>query len=296
MTGAYDFMDGFVTVDACNARKRLFDVWDRYLDHPFKHCMLLPRYASDPYREFFRAETARFARSIEEHFEREIGEDSLRRAIQESNGQRELLKALYAFRKRKVPGITGREAHVVMKAAMTGLRDEFAATMGPLLASLEDTPQDGPRRHRVLLCGSYFDHPNIIEAIEKTGALVVCEDNSSGAKYFEGSIDASRPPLQAIADYYFGKVTTACAYDTDSRLARTRELIDEYDVDSVVYFSLKFCDPNLIDYPYVRQSLVEAGTPVLYVEAERHLTNMESIRTRIASFFETKIAFAGAAR
>jgi benzoyl-CoA reductase/2-hydroxyglutaryl-CoA dehydratase subunit BcrC/BadD/HgdB len=57
----------------------------------------------------------------------------------------------------------------------------------------------------------------------------------------------------------------------------------------VIYFSLKFCDNNLLDFPLVKKKLNEKGVPVFLIEAERSFKNIEQIKTRIIAFLESQI-------
>lgn len=60
----------------------------------------------------------------------------------------------------------------------------------------------------------------------------------------------------------------------------------DYGADAVIYYSLKFCDNNLIDFPYQKQRLNEHGISVLPLEGERALVNLHQIKTRIQAFIE----------
>ncbi len=288
--GYWDFMDGLVVTDECNSRRRLYDIWGHNLKVNFGHCIFLPKYNSTFYRDYFRDQVAQFRESLQRHYRIELSDGALRDSIELCNQTRALLEKLFSFRKKASPRFSGLDVLRIIKSSMTGLKEEFNLRLQQLLSHLESVPLDTPvSSHRTLICGSYFDHPSIIESIEKTGASVVCEDNSNGVKWLEGQVDAEADPIEAISDYYYGKFTSACMSDTDKRLDHLIEKVEEYNAESLVYFTLKFCDPNLIDYPYIKQKLKQLGIPMLFIESERHLTNTESIRTRIHAFYETKV-------
>jgi benzoyl-CoA reductase/2-hydroxyglutaryl-CoA dehydratase subunit BcrC/BadD/HgdB len=250
----------------------------------------LPSDASTISKKYFTLQLRKLLRKLEGQYEREIGEEALREAIQTCNRSRALMQRLYEYKKGGRQALSGEESIQVVKAATTGLKELFNARMSALLAALEAAEQPPARkRHRVMICGSYFDHQGIIDTIEGAGADIVCEDISNGVKYFEGEIDLDAEPVAAIADYYLEKHTSARILDTDVRIQHLLDLAREYRVDSIIYYALKFCDTNLHDFPYVRERLQEERIPVLFIEGERNATNIAGAKTRIQTFLESRM-------
>jgi benzoyl-CoA reductase/2-hydroxyglutaryl-CoA dehydratase subunit BcrC/BadD/HgdB len=287
LAGVYGFADAVVFVDACDMRKRLWETWARTVPGCESWFVELPSDASPLSKSFFAGQLRKLIRRLEQRYGRPVGEAALREAIARCNHTRELMQRLHDANRRGRPLLTGQQSIAVVKAATTGLKDEFNGRMAALLdATAAHEPQAGRQRHRVMICGSYFDQPAIVEVIEATGADVVCCDISNGVKYFEGRIDPDNEPVAAIADYYLDKHTSARRIDTDVRLRHMFDLVRNYRVDSVIYFALKFCDTNLHDYPYIKETLRERKIPVLFIEGEHNGTNIASIKTRIETFLE----------
>ncbi len=291
LDGVYDFADSVVFSDACDMRKRLWEAWGRDIPSSTAYFLELPNDASDLSKEYFAQELRKLIKTLEHRYEREIGDDALREAIGICNLSRTLMQRLYAYKKRARPILSGEESIQIVKAATTGLKEQFNAKMSELLDALEaaEQPTAARKPHRVMICGSYFDHKGIIDTIEETGADLVCEDISNGVKYFEGNIEPGPDPVAAIAGYYLDKNTSARRLDTDVRVRHLLDLVREYRVDSVIYYVLKFCDTNLHDYPYIKERLREEKIPVLFIEGERNATNIAGTRTRIQTFLESRM-------
>jgi benzoyl-CoA reductase/2-hydroxyglutaryl-CoA dehydratase subunit BcrC/BadD/HgdB len=290
LAGEYDFADGVIFADACDMRKRLWEAWTRDIPSCASYFLELPNDASDISKQYFALQLRKLIKALECRYGRAISEKSLRESIETCNRSRRLLQRLYQYKKRVRQLLSGEESIQIVKAATTGLKEHFNAKMSILLDALEAVEQPLTRkRHRVMICGSYFDHKGIIDTIEGAGADLVCEDISNGVKYFEGQIDLNAEPVAAIADYYLEKNTSARRLDTDVRLQHMLGLVQEYKVDSIIYYALKFCDTNLHDYPYIKQRLREEKIPVLFIEGERNATNIEGTRTRIQTFLESRV-------
>ncbi len=288
MQDLYGFLDGAVIMNTCDARRRLYDAWRRYIKTSFTHLIDLPKVVTPESRDYFRKELLKFKMAMEKHFGCNITTDSLKEAISQCNTTRRLLKQLYELRKQRNVLISGSEVLAIMKASVSGNRTEFNKMLQALLELLEKETGHYPKNtgQSILITGSYFDHMNLIKVIEESGAQVVCEDLSMGIKYFEGEVDTTKEPFEALAEYYLGKAQCARMADSEKRFENIVTLVRDYHADSVIYFSLKFCDNNLIDFPYQKKRLNESGIPVLFLEGERTLVNIHQYKTRIQAFLE----------
>ncbi len=288
LAGKHNFADGAVIANVCDARRRLFDVWRYFRPDDFVHMPDLPKVIDKTTKEYFITEIQHLMHTLENRFDVKITQDALRNAVLVYNESRQLLQRLYDLRNDSHPPITGEEYMFIVKAAMAGPKETFNKKLSLLLEVL---PRHGSQKSmdkpKIMICGSYFDHPHIIQVIEEMGGKVACEDISNGVKYFEGIVDENKDPLTALADYYLDKATCAALFDSGKRFDHMMELIEQYRVDAVIYSSLKFCDNNLIDFHYQKKRLAEKNIPVLFLETERMVSNMGQIRTRIQAFLES---------
>lgn len=293
LEGDHDFAAGAVLANACDARRRLFDVWSHFERGRFIHMLDLPKVVTPASIAYFAAQLRRLAAALERSLGRPVTEEALREAIALYNRTRRLLGELAELRSAGAAPITASQSVKMIKAAMTGLRPELNRRLEALLAAVRAAPA-APRRGRlrVLLCGSYFDHPGVAEIFEANGADFVCEDLSNGVKYFEGQVAEQGDPYQALAHHYLGQATCARMADSEKRIGHLLELVERHRVQAVAYFALKFCDNNLLSFSQVRKRLVERGVPVLLLEAERSVDNLEQMKTRIVAFLESQVGYA----
>jgi benzoyl-CoA reductase/2-hydroxyglutaryl-CoA dehydratase subunit BcrC/BadD/HgdB len=54
----------------------------------------------------------------------------------------------------------------------------------------------------------------------------------------------------------------------------------------VVFYVVKFCEPELFDLPDLRRELQEAGVPSMTVEVDLNDPLSQQIRTRLEAFLE----------
>jgi benzoyl-CoA reductase/2-hydroxyglutaryl-CoA dehydratase subunit BcrC/BadD/HgdB len=292
LDGVHQFASGTVIVNACDVRKRLFDVWKYFDGSTFLHLMDFPKVVTPLTRKYYRQQIQQLVTSIERHFHCRITDESLKEAIQSCNQTRRLLTQLYELRRQGLAPISAPQAINIVKAAATGLRSQFQRKLSDLLEHIKNKPAPNKKNeYRVLLCGSYFDHSEIANIFAEYGANIICEDMSNGIKYFEGEVNPEANPIDALADYYLEKATCARMTDSEYRFNHIWKLVEDYQIQSVVYFSLKFCDNNLFDFPYQKKRLNERGIPVFFIEAERSADNIEQKKTRIMAFLESQMGY-----
>lgn len=295
LEGDHDFAAGAVLVNACDARRRLFDVWRHFEERRFLHMLDLPKVVSEASTAYFVEQLRQLARALEGALGQKVTDERLREGIARHNRVRALLAELQEHRRTGRARLTGAQAIGVVKAAVTGL-DEVEPRLQGLIEAIRAAPDvPRPRRFRVLLAGSYFDHASIADLFEANGAELVCEDMSTGVKYFEGQVDEQGEPFEALARYYLGKATCARMTDSERRFEHLWGLVERHEAHAVVYFALKFCDNNLLAYSLVRKQLQARGVPVLLVEAERAVENIEQVKTRVAAFLESQVEHAAIA-
>jgi benzoyl-CoA reductase subunit C len=289
LAGAYDFADIVIFTDSCDMRKRLSETWARELKST-AYFVDLPNDATDISKEYFTQRLRKLIGFLEPRYGCSITDDALRRAIALCNTSRRLIQRLYEYKKRDAQMLTGMEYVDVVKAATTGLKELFNERMIALLEALDAAvPPPARKRPRVMISGSYFDHAGIVDVIENAGADLVCEDISNGIKYCEGQVALDGDPVEAIASYYLERNTSARRLEASLRVRHMLDLMREYRAGSLIYYTLKFCDTNLHDYPYVLQRFKEEKIPVLFLEAEHNGDNIEGAKTRIQTFIESRM-------
>jgi benzoyl-CoA reductase/2-hydroxyglutaryl-CoA dehydratase subunit BcrC/BadD/HgdB len=133
-------------------------------------------------------------------------------------------------------------------------------------------------------------HPELLDAIEECGAVVVDDDLYTGFRYIATDVPEQPDPLDALADWHFNRnVTVPCAtrvqndVDWDAYLLKS---LEESGAAGVIVLMAKFCEPHMLYYPELRKALDGANVPHLLIETEHEGLPVETIRTRVETFLE----------
>ena len=110
---------------------------------------------------------------------------------------------------------------------------------------------------RILITGSVMDNPLILRLIEECGANVVGDDLCNGTRQFWDTVEVSSDPLTDLSRHYLGRMPCPRMKDAPQRFDHVLRMIDEFRVDGVIFYTMKFCDPFLFDAPQLKERLAK---------------------------------------
>ena len=145
----YNFLDGAVVSDGCDAGRRLDECWRKAgEDHegilpPYFFYFSTPHKVSDYSQKWFTNEINRLKTSIEDHLDTTITDEALSDAIKVYNKGRSLLKRLDEFRMADNVLISGTDAQAIIMAGMVMPKDVFNDLLEDILEELEQDRQNG---------------------------------------------------------------------------------------------------------------------------------------------------------
>jgi bcr-type benzoyl-CoA reductase subunit C len=294
--GKFSFLDGMVLPHQCDSIDRTNEVWSYNLNLPYWHYLNLPHVTDNPSVEFTKELYRVFIGTLEKLTGQKITDEAIAKAVEAHNENRRLMRDLYALRKMNPPLISGAEVMKVLVAAMSLPVEESSALIQAVTkeVSKRDAKSDG-KSARIMLIGDQIDDVAIIDAIESTGAHMVMDDLSIGAKMYWGDVDVTPDPVQGIAERYLRKLKIPTTFvgskDTypeilEERYGHMKQFISEFQVNGVILFIYKYCDPYGFEVPAMKSYIESTGTPVLYLEDEYSTSTLARTKTRVEAFLE----------
>lgn len=286
LRGEYDYLDGYVASNCCDNCGKMYDLWRYHIDVPYFYLISTPHASTEKAHDFFYEELQRFKASLGHTLGAQISVDSLKEAITIYDENRVLLKKAYDLRRKVPPFFSGVEALELVLSSMVTPKTEHNALLNKLLSDVntrEDLPKKGVR---ILVSGSEMDNTELIKLVESLGGNVVADDLSTGTRYFWNLVGSDSDPLRAISRRYLDMIPSPFTYQHEDRFRHVKAMVKRYDVEAVIIFVLKFCDPHLFDAPLLVEELKELGVPVLYLEWEHSLGGIAQLKTRVEAFVE----------
>lgn len=292
--GKYRFLDGAVTSSLCDTMRRLDECWRKAAregeaDIPsfFKY-FAVPHKAYDFNLEWFTEELHLHIRELETYFGVKVTNDGLNHSIKLYNHGRRLLKKLDEIRSRPDVPISGADALSVFVAAVSMPMESFIELTEELLAELESGDRAVPGK-RLFLVGSVNDDRGLIESIEQTGAVVVGDMMSFGAKYYGNMIvEDSDDPVAEIARAYLVNLKHPRMFGRfRERSDFLAEKVKQCRAEGVVFQNIRFCDLHGCENSLYAENLTAMGIPCLRLEREYGpLVETERVKMRAQAFVE----------
>ncbi len=286
--------DMFVGETTCDGKKKAYEI----LGEDVKmHIMHVPNGQRPQDLAAWTDEIKIFIKEIEEFTGNKVTIEGLNRSIHIVNEKRRALARLYEARKNACVPISGTDALLIMQIAFFDDPERLTAQVNRLCDELEQRIKDGnsvvdKKAPRILITGTPLAVPNwkMHNIIESSGAIVVCEENCTGTRYFAHDVREENATIEeaaeALTDRYMGNIHCACFSPNEGRLDDVVRLAKEYNVDGVINLNLKFCNLYATENYFVERRLKEEGIPCLSLETDYTDSDAEQLRTRVGAFLE----------
>lgn len=257
-------LKGVVLINCCDGMRRLYDAVRHFL---CLEAFLLdvPRHLSPLAVDYFKASLKELALWLERLGGRKISPQGIREAIGDCNAKRE------AFFQKLKEGLR-------MGDVLRVLKEGFPPHEEKLLGL---RPREERGKVRILVTGSMLETDSLLDLIEDRGMEVVL-DVCPGLRGPE-EVPQQGDPFEVLAQAYLGK--TPCA----RMKGRWRKSFLEKaisDVDGVISYVPKFCDPYLYEVSWLQELCSSHGKPFLPLEGEYTLAVGENTRIRLQAFLE----------
>ena len=266
--------------------RRMHDVWRYNIGGGFNYLLDLPRVNSAGAAAYFRENLQQLIEKIESYFKVQITDFSLTEAVKKLNTSRALLKALYQRNYDRSRVFSAMDIRTVIRANATLPVDIFNGFSTRLLEETAGYQAVGDNSPRILITGSVMDNPLILRLIEECGANVVSDDLCNGTRQFWDMVEVTSDPLTDLSRHYLGRVPCPRMKDAPQRFDHVIRMVDDFRVDGVIFYTMKFCDPFLFDAPQLKERLLKKGIPALSLEGDYTPGTLGRVRTRIEAFIE----------
>ncbi len=285
--------DLIVGETTCDGKKKAYEI---FADYAPVYVMEIPQMKQACDRDLWKAEIARFKDEIERVTGNTITAAKLKEAIKLVNARRAVLQRLNRLRAAAPTPISGRDALLINQISFYDDPVRFTAKIGELCDELEArvktgqgiAPADTPR---LLLSGCPMAVPNwkLPFVVESSGAVIVGEESCIGARNIRDLVDESgdtlEAMLEAIADRYL-RIDCACFTPNPERLEHIVEMARDLKADGVIHYGLSFCQPYAMEAFKVEKALQDARIPMLSIETDYSMEDVEQLKTRVEAFVE----------
>jgi benzoyl-CoA reductase/2-hydroxyglutaryl-CoA dehydratase subunit BcrC/BadD/HgdB len=286
--------DLIVGETTCDGKKKAYEAFNEIAP---TYVMEVPQTKTEAARALWKSEVKRFLAELEKLTGKTITPAKLKEGIRTVNAKRRALQRLTALRAASPAPISGRDALLVNQISFYDDPVRFTAKINELCDELETRIKDGKgvapaKTPRVMLSGCPMAVPNwkLPYVIESAGAVIVGEESCIGTRNTRDLVDESGDTLDAMLDAIvdrYMKIDCACFTPNTERLDNVTDLAKTLKADGVIHYSLLFCQPYTHEALKVDKTLTTAGIPMLSIETDYSMEDVEQLKTRVEAFLET---------
>jgi benzoyl-CoA reductase/2-hydroxyglutaryl-CoA dehydratase subunit BcrC/BadD/HgdB len=126
----------------------------------------------------------------------------------------------------------------------------------------------------------------VLQAFDRMGATIVADDFAcSGRRLYPAG--RGTDPFRRLADGLLGGPPDPTrGSPIAERLRHLTALARRSGARGVIFYSVKFCEPELFDMPSLRTGLQQAGLPSTSIEVDLSDHLSEQAQTRLEAFLE----------
>jgi len=138
----------------------------------------------------------------------------------------------------------------------------------------------------IIISGILPEPMELLQEITQMGGMIVGDDLAcSGRRHYPPG--RSQEPIMRMAESLLGAAPNwSWGSPIQDRLGHLIDLIQTSDARGVIFYNIKFCEPELFDLPDLREGLQAASIPSTVIEVDINDPLSNQILTRIQAFLE----------
>ena len=287
MRGSAEVIQAYAFTSLCDTLINLRELYRRLFDKPVLGLAIPVTPSAEGRRELLCDGIEKVRRELEAVTAGKATAESLRESARRFGRVRALQRELYRMR-REAPGtIRNLDFYAALKAGFFLPVEVYGPLLENLLRDLKALAPASGRRPRVVLSGMVFDPLAAQGLFDAVGADVVDDDFASGWRSVSKEVLRVDDPAAGAAEFLFGGAPCCCIHDParDRHDYLVRKVRDAA-ADGVVFWYVKFCEPDAFDRPQLLARLEREGIPATVVEVDLSIKSAESLQTRVQAFCE----------
>ena len=287
LRGSAKMVQAYAFTSLCDTLINLREIYRRLFDKPTVE-LSIPITQTDQARKSYLASVLdTVIKDLQKITGQAINAQSLAEAAQLYGRCRALQRRLYELRRQNPALMTNRDFYIVIKAGFFLPPSIYQSMLEGLLAGIEKNHVPDWQRQRLFVSGMLFDPIEICSILDELEVDIVDDDFANGWRSVSKGVLNVDNLIDGVAEYLFRSAPCCCVYNPDNdRHAYILQRMKDCRAQGVLFWYVKFCEPDAFDRPQLSKHIKQQGFPVITVEVELSMRNFEALKTRINAFCE----------
>ena len=218
----------------------------------------------------------------------EMTDEDIRNAIKVYNASRAARREFVKLAAAHPDVVTPTLRSAVLKASWFMLKDEYTAKLTALNEELSKLPVCQWKGVKVVTSGIIVDNPKLLSIFEENNIAIVADDVAHESRSFRVDAEETGDPMMALAKQFANIDYDVLLYDPASAENRRGEfvanLVKESGAQGLILFMQQFCDPEEMEYPYLKKALDAEGIPHIKLGVDQQMRDFGQASTAIQAF------------
>ena len=217
-----------------------------------------------------------------------ITDDALRNAIKVYNRSRAARREFVKLAGQHPDVVSAVNRSAVLRSAWFMIKDEHTAKLEELNEELKKLPACNWKGKKVVTSGIICDNPNLLQIFDDNKIAIVADDVAHESRPLRVDAAETGDPMMALAQQFADQDYDVLLYDEESNQNRRGEFVAKMVKDSgaqgLILFMQQFCDPEEMEYPYLKKALDDAGIPHIKLGVDKQMRDFGQASTAIQAF------------
>ena len=283
IAGRLDIADMFVIPHCCDTLQGLGSLINDFIsrEKPI-YTLYVPRERREIDIDFFSKELSALSAKLQTISKTTAGQEELIEAIETEERATDITKTLFENRL-KLP-CSNRVFYELVRSREYLPAEQFITFAEQALLSVGEKDNDG---QRIVLSGVAPEPMEVLEVLMNMGAIIVADDLLSTGRRLYATRKQPDPWVRMAETIIKGPPDSTRGSSFESRLAHLLNLVRQTNAQGVVFYQVKFCEPEQFYLPALRKGLDEAKIPSLLVELDIGDSLPSQVVVRLEAFMES---------
>ncbi len=292
LDGTVDLLDGLITPTICDTLRPMSQNIRVAMSEKMP-CIFLahPQYRRPEFgMQFCREQYTHVRTELEKIKGAKIEDEAIRDAIRVYNRSRKARRAFVKLANAHCDVIDPIMRSAVLKASFFMLKCEYTEKLESLNAELEKLPDCKWNGVKVVTSGIVVDNPALLKLFKDNNIAIADDDVAHESRPIRVDADETGDPMTALCKQFADQDFDVLLYDEASEQNRRGEFIVEKvkksGAQGLILFMQQFCDPEEMEYPYLKKALDAAGIPFIKLGVDQQMRDFGQAATAIEAFAE----------
>lgn len=217
-----------------------------------------------------------------------ITDEALRSAIKVMNRNRAARREFVKLAGQHPEAISAVNRSAVLRAAWFMEPVAYAEKLEALNAELAALPASQWKGRKVVTSGIICDNPKLLQIFDDNQIAIVADDVAHESRPIRVDAAETGDPMMALAQQFADQDYDVLLYDEHSSKNRRADfvvdMVKKSGAQGLVLFMQQFCDPEEMEYPYLKKALDDAGIPHIKLGIDQQMRDFGQASTAIQAF------------